>query len=238
MPEPAVVPRPVRVARFALPVLLGLGLLTLAAAALLPVPKRTKPQPTAFTPEPAEVTNPVPDFTFTERSGQRVSAADLRGKVWVASFVFTRCTGPCPSVTATMARLQDELRLADRPDLRLVTFTLDPDTDTPDELKKYAANFRAHPDRWLFLTGPESQLHELAKNGFKLGVTRNGNPAAVPGEKYQHTTYLAVVDRDGLVHHGPFHGYQGPNDPDGERFNRSLADLKATVDRLLGEGGR
>lgn len=237
MADPATEPRLTKVTRIALPVLLGLGVLSLAASSLLPVPG-SRTRQAALTPEPTEITNLVPDFAFTERSGKTVSSADLRGKVWVASFVFTRCTGPCPSVTATMARLQEELHLADRPDLRLVTFTFDPDQDTPDELKKYAANYRAHPDRWLFLTGPESQLHALAKDGFKLGVTRNGNPAALPGDKYQHTTYLAVVGRDGQVHHGPFHGYQGPNDTDGVRFNRSLADLKATVDRLLGEGGR
>jgi cytochrome oxidase Cu insertion factor (SCO1/SenC/PrrC family) len=237
MADPVTEPRVSRVARVALPVLLGLGVLSLAAAALLPVPGR-RTRPTASAPEPAELTAPVPDFALTERSGKTVSAADLRGKVWVASFVFTRCTGPCPSVTATMARLQEELRLADRPDLRLVTFTFDPDTDTPDELKKYAAHYRAHPDRWLFLTGPEDKLHALAKDGFKLGVSRSDKPAALPGEKYQHSTYLAVVDRDGMVHLRGFHGYQGPKDTDGERYARSLADLKALVDRLLGEGGR
>ena len=59
----------------------------------------------------ADISIPVPDFTLTERSGKKVSRDDLKGKVWVASFVFTRCTGPCPQVTATMARLQKELDL-------------------------------------------------------------------------------------------------------------------------------
>src|SRR5436190_21041465 len=67
---------------------------------------------------------PVGSFTLTERNGQSVSDDHLRGKVWVASFVFTRCTGPCPQVTGTMARLQSELNLADEEDLRLATFTV------------------------------------------------------------------------------------------------------------------
>src|ERR1700722_8203749 len=70
----------------------------------------------------------VGDFALTERDGSTVRKADLLGKVWVASFVFTRCTGPCPQVTATMARLQDAFR--DEPDVRLVTFTVDPENDT------------------------------------------------------------------------------------------------------------
>src|SRR5436305_12953744 len=77
---------------------------------------------------------PVGSFSLTERSGKTVTDADLKGKVWVASFVFTRCTGPCPQVTATIARLQREL--PDRPDLRLVTFTVDPGRDAPMDLRR------------------------------------------------------------------------------------------------------
>lgn len=221
-----------RIKRVAAPILLAVSLALVGAAFLAPLPRRTpRPQPDA---RPAADVTPVPAFAFTERSGRPVSDADLRGKVWVASFVFTRCSGPCPSVTGTVARLQDELRLADTPDLRLVSFTFDPDHDTPDELRKYADRFRADPDRWLFLTGPEDQLHALAKTGFKIGVTRNDDPAAKPGEKYQHTTYLAVVDRKGLIR-DHFHGYAGTTDPTGERFAGELARLKATVADCLAE---
>jgi cytochrome oxidase Cu insertion factor (SCO1/SenC/PrrC family) len=76
---------------------------------------------------------PVPDFKFTERSGKPVAKADLAGKVWVASFVFTRCPGPCPAVTATVARLQKEL--SDDANIRFVTFTVDPERDNPAELR-------------------------------------------------------------------------------------------------------
>src|SRR5262249_11436771 len=80
---------------------------------------------------PADLDYPVGSFALTERSGKTVTDADLKGKVWVASFVFTRCTGPCPQVTATVRRLQEQL--PDRPDLRFVTFTVDPARDQPDE---------------------------------------------------------------------------------------------------------
>jgi cytochrome oxidase Cu insertion factor (SCO1/SenC/PrrC family) len=231
MAEVTTAPTP-RLKRVAAPVLLALAVGSVAAAFLLPTPNRTRrqPDPTAQAVPPT----PVPAFAFTERSGQPVSNTDLLGKVWVASFIFTRCSGPCPSVSGTVARLQDELKLADNPDLRLVSFTFDPDNDTPGELRQYADRFRAHPDRWLFLTGPEDQLHALAKTGFKIGVTRNDDPTAKAGEKYQHTTYLAVVDRAGNIR-GHFHGYSGPTDANGERFAEQFARLKATVAECLAE---
>src|SRR5437763_6353414 len=104
--------------------------------------------PTPPAPETPELDFPVGRFALTERSGKAVTDADLRGKVWVASFVFTRCTGPCPQVTATVARLQSQL--PKDPGLRLVTFTVDPTRDDPAELKRHAEHFKADPDRWRF----------------------------------------------------------------------------------------
>ena len=84
---------------------------------------------------------PVGNFSFTERSGKTITQADLLGKVWVASFVFTSCSSVCPQVSGSMSELNREL--PDRPDLRLVTFTVDPDHDTPEKLRTYAESFGA-----------------------------------------------------------------------------------------------
>ena len=161
-----------------------------------------------------------------------VTKADLSGKVWVASFVFIRCTGPCPSVSATMTNLQSELDLANQPELRLVTFTVDPERDTPNELKKYADTFRANPDRWLFLTGKEDEIHTLLKTGFKIGVNRSTNPQPIAGQEFDHSTYITVVDKSGTIR-GHFDGYRGPNDTDGERYTASMTALKQLVADLL-----
>ncbi len=142
---------------------------------------------------------PIGDFTLTERSGRPVTNADLAGKVWVASFVFTRCTGPCPQVTGTVARLQKDL--GNEPDVRLVTFTVDPERDDPDELKKYADHFGADPERWLFLTGPEKEVDRLLTENFHVGVGRE------KGAEVTHSTKLALVDRHGRIR-GYFDGRQ------------------------------
>lgn len=226
-------PRVVRLSRVLLPVLLGVSVMALVAALMLPSPWRKVSPPPAI-PESPEIKFPLPDFTLTERSGRPVTKADLAGKVWVASFVFTRCTGPCPSVTATMTRLQAELKLAAEPDLRLVTFTVDPTRDDPAELTKYAAKFGADPDKWLFLTGPEADIQSLLNKSFKIGAGPTKNPHPPAGQEIDHSTFLAVVDKSGTVR-GYFDGYQGPHDVDGERYTTRLADLKSLVARLLKE---
>ncbi len=93
--------------------------------------------------------NSVPDFTFIERSSREVKSQELAGKVWVADFVYTSCGGFCPVMTEKMRKLQDMLPK----DIRLVSFSVDPDTDTPAVLAEYAKRYGADPDRWLFLTG-------------------------------------------------------------------------------------
>jgi cytochrome oxidase Cu insertion factor (SCO1/SenC/PrrC family) len=181
-----------------------------------------------------EVEIPVPEFKLVERSGKSVSRDDLKGKVWVASFVFTRCSGPCPQVTRTMAQLQKELNLAESPDLRLVTFTVDPEKDTPDELRRYAANFRADPDRWLFLTGlPEAELHKLLKDGFKVTAQRSASPK--PGDEFDHSSRLAVVDKRGNIR-GYYDGIRPASASDAEaEFEENLNRLKSKVAELLKE---
>jgi protein SCO1/2 len=165
----------------------------------------------------------VADFTLTNQDGQGVSRADLAGKVWVAGFAFTRCTGPCPQVTATMARLQAEL--ANQPDFRLVSFSVDPDHDTPEVLQKYAHGFRADPQRWSFLTGPRDDVYSLVEKSFKLGVQQ------APGREVTHSTRLALVDRKGRIR-GYFEGRQ--LDDEGQP-TQSLPELKQAIAALLQE---
>jgi len=172
---------------------------------------------------------PVGDFSLTERSGRTVTNADLDGKVWIASFVFTRCTGGCPQVTGTVAHIQDAFR--NEPDVRLVTFTVDPERDDPEELKKYAEHFGADPERWLFLTGSEEQLYHLIEKGFKVAVQRNQGEDVKPGQEVMHGFNLVLVDRRGH-HRGYFEGRQV--DDEGKPVNE-LPKLRSAVAALLRE---
>jgi protein SCO1/2 len=140
----------------------------------------------------------VPPFALTERSGKTVTNHDLAGKIWIADFIYTTCPGPCPLITAGMAKLQDAV--AHDPQVMLVSFTVDPETDTPPVLAKYADQFGADPNRWWFLTGPEKQQFDLIQNGFLQVVQDNSGRPPEPGQyKVTHSTYLALVDGDGNV---------------------------------------
>jgi len=134
----------------------------------------------------------VPDFTFTERSGQTTQRADLAGKVWIADFFYTTCPGPCPMLSSRLSAMQEQL--AERPDVRLVSISLDPEKDTPEVLKQYAERFKAGPN-WLFLTGDKAMTYTLVQTGFKLAIAEERNSP----EPITHSTKLVLIDREGWV---------------------------------------
>jgi cytochrome oxidase Cu insertion factor (SCO1/SenC/PrrC family)/uncharacterized membrane protein YozB (DUF420 family) len=171
---------------------------------------------------------PVPPFRLTERSGRKVTKNDLLGHVWVASFVFTRCTGPCPQVTATMQRLQEEMAAV--PDVRLVTFTVDPTYDDAVKLSEYADHFGADKERWLFLTGPHRAIYDLMEKGLRL--PRPVPTAGQSGPQVDHSTRLVVVDAQGHVR-GYFDGMREAEMPNAtEEFEANLKRLRRLVNHL------
>lgn len=168
--------------------------------------------------EQIPVVRAVPDFALTERSGKTVQLSDLRGKVWIADFVFTRCAGPCPLMTARMAKLQQSLK--DATDVRLVSFSVDPDRDTPQVLTEYAKNFEADPSRWLFLTGNKAAVYELANKGFLISAVENIKQARPPDEgPILHSTKFVLVDRKANIR-----GYYDGIETNG--FDRLLRDVR------------
>jgi cytochrome oxidase Cu insertion factor (SCO1/SenC/PrrC family) len=200
--------------------------LPFAIALIVAACSRTPPTVLQRAQEP--ISFPLEDFALTERSGAKVSKADLLGKVWVASFIFTRCTGTCPQVTHTLTGLQTDLR--DLPDVKLVTFTVDPARDNLKELRLYADRFEADKERWWFLTGEEKEIHRLLRESFKVPVMRNEN--GKPGDEFDHSTRLAVVDRQGNVR-GYFQGMGELGDP--AALDAELKKLKDLVIALLAE---
>ena len=151
----------------------------------------------------------VPDFALTDQTNQPfLSANSLRGKVWIADFIFTSCAGPCPRMSAQMRQVQTALR--DLPDLRLVSFTVDPARDTPAVLSQYAERYQAKPGVWFFLTGPRADLHKLARNVFMLGDV-NGD--------LQHSTRFVLIDKQSRVR-----GYYLTSEDDA--IPRVIADAK------------
>ena len=162
--------------------------------------------------KPLPILGEAPSFRLTERARKTVSAADLRGSPWVANFIFTRCVGPCPVLSLHMQRLQNAS--AEFAALRLVSFSVDPLTDTPEVLSEYADSFGADPRRWLFLTGERDELYTLIQDGFKLAVVDQRDEDhsmhdAAPEDVITHSTRFVLVDAGGKIR-----GYYNGVEPD------------------------
>lgn len=141
--------------------------------------------------QPMPVLHQVPAFELTDQTGAAISRDSLRGKIWITDFFFTRCKGPCPLLTARMVELQKALIKA--PEVKLVSFTVDPEHDTPEVLRAYAAEYQADPDRWKFATGDPDTVRKVVTEGFlqTLGKDEAG--------ELLHGTMFQLVDGNGMV---------------------------------------
>ncbi|MBP9900187.1 MAG: SCO family protein [Verrucomicrobiota bacterium] len=151
------------------------------------------------TPKPQlPVIGSITDFALTNQAGQFVSLADLRGRVWVADIIFTRCGGPCPRMTKQMALLQAALPADSR--AKLVTLTTDPEFDTPEVLQKYSARFNVNAERWLFLTGTKQQIAALGIDSLKLtAVEKKPEDRTDADDLFIHSTIFVIVDKQGRL---------------------------------------
>ena len=148
--------------------------------------------------KPLPVLSQVADFSLTNQNGQAVSLADLRGQVWVADIIFTRCPGPCLKMSRQMQELQQSLPAGSR--ARLVTLTTDPEFDTPAVLKTYAGRFGADLNRWCFLTGTKPQIAGLARDSLKLtAIEVKPGERQSPNDLFVHSTIFVLVDKQGRL---------------------------------------
>jgi protein SCO1/2 len=159
----------------------------------------------------------VPSFQLVNQNGALFGSAQLNGKIWIADFIFTTCPGPCPMISSRMSELQKPL---EKTDVHLVSFTVDPAKDTPEVLRAYAERLEAQPGRWDFLTGPQSTIYDLSRNGFKLAASDGGSETGVP----VHSTRMVLVDR-----HGSIRGYYQATEAD------AITKLLADTNHLLRE---
>jgi len=149
--------------------------------------------------KPLPVLGEIPQFELTDQKGATFTRASLDGHVWVADFIFTNCEGPCPRMSSRMHQLQGVTPT----DVKLVSFTVDPERDSPAALIEYGRKFSADNARWSFLTGSPETLNHLDRDAFKLGSI---------GAGLDHSTRFVLIDKKGRVR-----GYYGlgENDPVG-----------------------
>lgn len=159
----------------------ALSLVLLAAAACRPG-------------EPLPRIASVPAFQMRDQDGQPFTERDMRGKVAIVSFMFTSCPDVCPILTNKLAGLRTEL-LPQRPDVRFVSISVDPEKDQPAVLKDFAQQHGADYPDWRFLTGSIAALRDVVVQGFKQSLDRgDGSPHGI-----MHGTHVVLVDKAGAI---------------------------------------
>lgn len=162
----------------------------------------------------------VDDFSLTDQTGATVTLADLKGRPWVASFIFTRCVTQCPMMCSKIRTLIKDINTdpAKPNPVRFVTITIDPRNDSLEKIKEFANIFGADPKQWLFLTGDEKSITQLIRYGFKVAAWENFGSDRMPGMEFAHSMHLIHVDENGKI----LGRYESMNDQDLVTLQRVL----------------
>lgn len=181
--------------RLLLAVLSALFLVPFAAAqgGALPYPTSTA----APAPASAERFQAVPPFSFEDSRGGTLSSADLVGRTWIAVPFFLRCAGPCPSITRDIG--ERVLPALEGTDIKVVSFSIDPEFDSPEKLSAYADDKGYDRERWYFVSSKDEEaMHAFVKDGLKFAIDRNEDEDD-PGLAITHSTRMPIVDGEGRI---------------------------------------
>ncbi len=178
--------------------------------------------------EPLPVLAQLDTFSLIDQHGKNVNLADLVGRIWIADFIFTGCQAACPMLTSKMHSLQTYLEDRERSlgrelPVRLVSFSVDPEVDTPDKLSSYAKKWQADDRRWIFLTGSLEEVNRAVTRGMKIPFEKGG--ADTSAFDVMHGEHFVVVDARGRIR-----GYFEADPP-------GLDRLKHAIEALLLEKG-
>ncbi len=148
----------------------------------------------------------LPQFHLVDERGKPFTTESMLGRVNVVDFIFTRCSSSCPRLTSRMADVQSRLA-GGEPGVRLVSFSVDPENDTPPVLAAYAAKAHADPARWTFVTGPLDDIERAVVLGFKISAAKIEKGAS--DYDVAHGEWFVLVDPSGDIR-----GYYPTDEPD------------------------
>jgi protein SCO1/2 len=143
-----------------------------------------------------QVLNQVRPFSFTDQEGKTVTEQTVQGKVYVAEYFFTSCTGICPILNGNMKTIYEKFR--NEPGFVILSHTCDPETDSVARLKRYADSLKVDNSRWLFLTGSKESLYNAARVSYLLDDPTNNLKQSI-NDQFLHTQFFALVDKNGKV---------------------------------------
>lgn len=135
----------------------------------------------------------VPEFSFIDQDGNTISNKDYEGKVYVLEFFFTKCPSICPKMNENMAKIQNNF--PDEKNFGIASFSITPETDTPEVLKEYAEQYGVTNPNWHLMTGDHDKIYKLANEGFYLYVAKDDS---VEGG-FEHSGNFALIDKNGFI---------------------------------------
>lgn len=136
----------------------------------------------------------ISNFTFTNQLGKAVYADDVKGKILVVDYFFTRCPNPCPILTRNMKKMQDAFLKTDSL-VHFISFSVDPERDSVQVLKRYADKYQVRHNNWWFLTGDKKTIYDLAFNEFKAAIVNGGEVDTA----FLHTSKFYLLDKDRVI---------------------------------------
>ncbi|MCP4448355.1 MAG: SCO family protein [Myxococcales bacterium] len=176
----------------------------LAIASIVSNSSGTNGLPSQSTPKVPEFYGEVPDFSFLNQSKESFGKAQLLGRVSIANFIFTRCRTVCPVFTMKMKRVAEQTP----EEIQLLSFSVDPEYDTPERLAAYAAEHGVDTKRWHFLTGDAKAIKETVAGALKISMEREGvDEEGIPD--IVHGGHFVLLDGMGRIR-----GYYNSDDPE------------------------
>jgi len=140
----------------------------------------------------------IGSLNLTNQLGTPVDLGSFRGQPWFANIIFTRCPGPCASMTRIMRQLQEQV--SETSDVRFVSVSTDPAFDTPDILRQYARKFKADTNSWSFLTGTKKEIFRVSTQELKLVlIEKEEADRESPEDIFLHSTLTVLIDSLGRL---------------------------------------
>jgi protein SCO1 len=172
-------------------------------------------------PAPPPILSKLPAYTLIDSDGKPYGSEQLAGQVYIVSFFFTQCRSICPVIMQGMAKLQEGFETRGIDGVRLVSISVDPEHDTPEVLRAYAAEHHVNPRRWTLLTGDPEKIRTLVVDRFKTPLETPPSRAPEPID-IAHTGKLVLVDGQGNIR-----GYYGSDEMGlDEVYNRAQHVLR------------
>src|SRR5689334_3852854 len=158
----------------------------------------------------------VPSFSFTNQDNQSLTSEFVKDKIWVADYFFTKCTSICPKLTTHLQKVEDAFK--QDYGVKIISFTVDPDRDSPDVLKTYAAAYHANSSQWQFVTGEKKDLYAFARKGlFIIATDGDGGP-----DDFIHSEKLVLIDKNQHIRGY----YDGTSDNEVDQLIKDITRLK------------